>query len=493
MTVSKQEHDSTRKRLFSRLFFAFLLVAFLADVAYSFLQHYHFPFDGDMAGGIVPAEDVRPILDSPLGLKIFREHTTYPNPNRFVCHWCFYHYFNNVPLLLQNFTNPLNSAYLSCAVAKTIIQVTLIFMLAFFITGAFKFNLRFLLAAILVTPLFQTNGYRNYMAIIDPATTYVFFYALPLILILLYFAPLFLKYYYGIEIKGFKYLKYLWIPLALVSSLSGPLNPGVSLVVGLLIFARHFYQNMRKGDSQEKLTRLKRAIEKIPADYYFYLMPICIFSLYSLFLGRYNSVSLSNEMPLHVLYSKLPAGIYYAFTQKLGFPLLFCILTINAFIIRYKVWTPEGKQILNIFKWIGFFALLYILLLPLGGYRSYRPNILRYDTLIPITLTLMFIYGKTTLFILNNFTRKQMVWYLPMVMIVLFVFTNSDKPEFEKNRKERTAILQIAASTEPIVKVDDTCSILSWNIIENPQESELKTRLLKIWGIIKDDKLFYQR
>jgi hypothetical protein len=45
-----------------------LLVLTLSDVGYSFLQHYNTPFDGDMAGGIVPAEDVKPVLESPLGL-----------------------------------------------------------------------------------------------------------------------------------------------------------------------------------------------------------------------------------------------------------------------------------------------------------------------------------------------------------------------------------------------------------------------------------------
>jgi hypothetical protein len=58
-------------------------------------------------------------------------------------------------------------------------------LIAFFISGSIL-KLDFLFAAILITPLFQTNGYRSYMGIIDPATTYTFFYALPTILILIY-------------------------------------------------------------------------------------------------------------------------------------------------------------------------------------------------------------------------------------------------------------------------------------------------------------------
>ena len=469
-----------------------LISLLLCDIGYTFLQNYYTPFDGDMAGGIVPAPDVKPVLEHPFGLKIFTGHTTYPNPNKFFCHWSFYEYFNHVPLFLQNFTNPIDSAYLSCALAKTGIQLAIIFLLSLFISGRI-FSFGFLVAAVLITPLFQTNGYRSYMGIIDPSTTYTFFYALPAVLILIYFAPLFLKHFYNTGLKGIKYLKYLWIPLALVSGLSGPLNPGISLVISLLIFIFLFSQNGGKLPFTNRFTRFKSAIQNIPGEYFFFLIPICLFSLYSLFLGRYNSVDLSNRLPLSVLYSRLPAGIFYSFTQKPGFPVLFLILAINAIIIRYKLMTSEGEKILDTFKWIGLFALIYILLLPLGGYRSYRPYVLRYDTIIPITLSVMFIFGKTTLFILKNSSGKQKHWYLPLIIVVLLIFTISDEPEFGKNTCEKNAILQIAGSKEPIVKIDDHCTVMSWTIIENPQESELNASLLKIWRIIDDDKLYYQR
>lgn len=469
-----------------------LITLLFADIGYSFLQNYYTPFDGDIANGIVPADDVKPILDSPLGLNVFKDHIKYPNPNRFFCQWSFYKFFNSFPLFLQNFTTPIDSAYLSCAFAKTIIQVIIILMIAFFISGSIL-KLDFLFAAILITPLFQTNGYHSYMGIIDPATTYTFFYALPTILILIYFAPLFMKHFYGLELKRMKYIKYLWIPLALISSLSGSLNPGISLVVSLLIFIYYISQNLGKSDSKNGFSRLKLIIQNIPKDYYFYLIPISVFSLYSLFLGRFNSIDLSEKMPLSVLYSRLPEGIYYLVTQKLGFPILFFILTINTLIIHYKFRTPEGKKILNIFKWIGLFVLIYILLLPLGGYRNYRPYVLRYDTIIPITLSLMFIFAKTTIFIMRNFSNRHKYWYILLPILIIFVYTISDKPEFNKNNCERNAILQIANSKEKIVKIDNNCTVLSWTIIENPQESHLKTKLLKIWRIIDDDKLYYQK
>lgn len=410
-----------------------LLVLLLADIGYSFLQHYNTPFDGDMAGGIVPAEDVKPILDSPLGFNIFKEHTTYPNPNRFFSHWSFYKYFNSAPILLQKFTNPINSAYLSCALAKTFIQVVIIFMLALGVSGNTKFKLEFLLSAVLITPFFQTNGYRSYMGIIDPSTTYTFFYALPTAILLLYFAPFFLKKYYGIEMKGFKYLKILWIPLALISSLSGPLNPGIALVISLLIVFQFFYRNFKSSQNLNFFSKFKNGFLEMPKDYYFFLLPICIFSIYSLFLGRYNSIDLSHKISLATLYSRLPEGIYYSVSQKIGFPILLIILFVNSLIIHKKFHTEEGRKIIKTLKWIGWFSFIYILLLPLGGYREYRPYVLRYDTIIPITLCLIFIFSKTTLFLIKSLSKKDKIWYLPAVILVLFIFTNADKPNFDKN------------------------------------------------------------
>ncbi|MBN2681866.1 MAG: hypothetical protein JXR58_05120 [Bacteroidales bacterium] len=476
-----------RRRIFVFLFTALLL----ADIGFSFLQHYYTPFDGDMAGGIVPAQDVKPILDSPLGIKIFTDNTTYPNPNKYFCHWSFYQYFNNVPLFLQKFYSPINSAYLSCAIAKTLIQFIIILLLSLLISGN-RLKYDFLLAAVLITPLFQINGYRSYMGIIDPSTTYTFFYALPTILILLYFLPLFLKYYYGLDLNRLKYFKYLWIPLALISSLSGPLNPGISLVVCFLLFINVIYRNLKKSNDGNVYSRLKLAIIKIPKDYFFYLMPLCAFSIYSLFLVSFNSVDLSNKMPLSVLYSRLPEGLFNLFTQKLGFPILFVIIITNTLIINYKLRGDDGKKILNIFKWIGFFAIMYILLLPLGGYRDYRPLVLRYDTIIPITLSLMFIFGKTTMFILKNISRKQKYWYIPLVILVLLIFTNADEPKFDENLCERNAINQIVNSKDSIVKIDNNCTVLSWTIITNPKDSELNIKLLKKWNIISETQLYYQ-
>ena len=57
------------------------------------MQHYSMPLDGDMAGGIVPAEDVKLILNDPFGISVITDNAVYPNPNRYFAHWTFFTYF----------------------------------------------------------------------------------------------------------------------------------------------------------------------------------------------------------------------------------------------------------------------------------------------------------------------------------------------------------------------------------------------------------------
>ena len=480
--------------MIKRLIYIILLILLIADLSYSFMQHLGQPLDGDMAWNLIPANDVKPILESPFGLKAIRENITYANPNRFFCHWIYREYLLNMPILIQKFVEPIDSVYLACAISKIIIQILLIMLLSTAITGSINMlKLEFMIAAVLVTPFFQTNGYRSYMGIIDPSTTYTFFYALPCAILLLYLIPFIKQFYHEKEIKVQLVLKILWLPLAFVVCLSGPLNPGSILIFSLLVFVPRLIKNFIQSNQKGFIKRVSNTIKMIPKNYWFFLVPVSLLSLYSLYLGRYNSIAISNQIPLAKMYLKIPEGIYYQFTQKLGFPILFIILTINTIIISKKYKDDEGKKILNLFKWVGIFSLCYILLLPLGGYRTYRPYIMRYDTIMPITLSLIFIFGISTLFLIKNMSGKQKMWYIPIIIGVLFIFTNSDEPKFNKNECERNALKEIADSKKNIVALKQDCSVVAWDKYDSPEKSELNAQLLTIWRITDEKKYYYNK
>ena len=165
-----------------------LLLLFLIDVGYSFIQHFYVSLDGDIAAIVMPSKEYQQVLKDPFAWKVITKDSIYAAPNRFFAHWSMSAYFKNVPLLLQNFVSPVNSIYASSALAKTGIQVFMIFILSVYISEKKSlFSKEFLVAAVLITPLFQTFGYNGLMGIIDKSITYTFFYALPLALLLVFF------------------------------------------------------------------------------------------------------------------------------------------------------------------------------------------------------------------------------------------------------------------------------------------------------------------
>jgi hypothetical protein len=477
-----------------RIAYLILLLLLLADIHYSFKQYYTQVLDGDIAACLVPANDIQPILDDPLGIHAILNNETYANTNRFFCQWTLKEYLTATPLFLQKFVDPIESVYLSSAIAKTLIQVVLIILLAMAITGTKNvFKLEFIFAAVLITPFFQTNGYRDYIGIVDCSITYVFFYAIPCAFLFLYFLPILQQFYHERKSKYQLLIKILWIPLAFGVCLGGPLNPGVVLVFSLLIGFYYLKNGIANSTSKNIINKIMDAIRMVPKDYWFYLSPVCLLSLYSLFLGSYNSLTIESQIPLSEMYLRIPQGIFNILTQKLAFPILLGMLILNSLLISYKFSSPEGKKIVTIFKWIGVFALCYILLLPLGGYREYRHYIVRYDTIMPITLALLFVYGISTLYLIKNMGPGLRFVYLPIVVAVWLVFTLADKPWYNINGCERAALEEIAASKESVVELNHDCTIVAWGKFKVPEESELNARLFVIWGITKEKKLYYQK
>ncbi len=255
----------------------FSLVLFLvADFTFAFLQFYNMPLDGDMTGGIIPASDVKSVLNSPLGFDVFIKHKNYPNPNRYFSHASFKLYFSTVPFFIQRFTDPITSLYLSCAIVKLFLLMGLIFVFSCFI-NRFNgiFNLYFLKIMVFITPLFQLNYYKMDIAIIDKSTLYCFFYAIPFLFFLLYLMPfvksLFLQNKESIPF----FIKIFWIPFALAISLSSPLNPGISLVFSLIIFGVIFFKNFKSNLDTNFFHKLYFSFKSIPNYYWFYLVPLC--------------------------------------------------------------------------------------------------------------------------------------------------------------------------------------------------------------------------
>ncbi|MDL2297074.1 hypothetical protein LJC68_02780 [Bacteroidales bacterium OttesenSCG-928-B11] len=472
-----------------KYFYYFLFVLLLADLTYSFLQYYNTPLDGDMAGGIVPAKDVEQILKDPFGISVITENAVYPNPNRYFAHWTFYTYFNNVPLWLQHFVSPIDSVYLACAIAKTLIQILILTLLAFYIIGQRKIcNSDFLIAAVLIIPLFQANGYRSYMGIIDPSTTYTFFYALPCAALLLFYLPFFYDSVYKTALMEKWIVRVLVFALAVYVVFDGALNPGVILIITLLFGIKNYLKTDKNLTFSKRVVQLFRII---PKTYLFFFGFVSLLSLYALYIGVNNSIFSGETVSIIERYSRIPKGIIAIITQKIGYPILLIMVCLNLFLL-YKNRSAEHEKTLHLFGWIGLFSLCYILLLPLGGYKDYRPNILRYDTIMPITIGLIFIYAKSSWQLLKYFRGKNKYVYLVLIVGFTFIFSNADRPGFRENECEKLALKKIAESNDKVVLLESSCTVLSWDKITDPASSTLNGQLLKKWKITNDCKQYYQ-
>lgn len=461
-------------------FISFLIIVFLLfDLSFSFIQYYNTPLYGDMASHILPDKIVQQVFDDPFGFQILVHGEKHANPNRYFSHLFLAEYFQHVPFWLQKITNPINSVYLASAIIKIIVQIVYIWLIAAYISGKSNWlNKNFLISATLIAPLFQVYGFWSRMGIVDQSVAYTFFYAIPFILLMLFLFPVFEFLSRGRKIHPFQWI--LFLPLSIILPFSGPLIPPVILLISILIFGNYWLQSENK--------RLMNVVKSVPRQLFIYLIPICIWSLYSLFLGFYNS---NNDVSILLWerYKRIPEGLYSQLFHSAGFPLMLLIITINMLIIKKKNYHEKDK-LTRILSWIGVFAFLYILFLPFGGYRPYRPLIIRYDTFMPVNIALFCFFGASTSLIINKAEGRIRNLYLSGIIIYLILLTAVDFKGFGRNKCEREAFEKMAISDEKIVLIPKGCFVLDWVNEFDYKKTENKAELIHFWNITPETKLF---
>lgn len=476
-----------------------LLLFILADTTYSFVQHLNVALDGDMAFIIVPAEWYRPVLSDPLGLGVLLRNEVYAAPNRFFAHWFMSAYFKAVPLALQAFLPPIESVYMACALLKIAVQLFLMAMLASYIrpagperSGGWR---AWLLAAVLVVPLFHASGYNMQMGIIDKSVGYTVFYALPLGLLLVFLLPFYRAAFSGQPLRLNMLQHVALVLLAVVLALGGPLVPAVVLLLcpGVLLYQG--WQHWQRAAAGPVALRLRAVVAGIPRPQLFHFAIISLLCLYSLYIGLNNLENLTGEsISVAERYGRLPQGLYSQLTVKVGIPLLLVLVGINTVLLRRQPSSPATVRLLRIVRALGLFAVVYLLLLPLGGYRPYRPHIIRRDTFLPVLLGLVYVYGLTTYYLLGTLRGKPWQRFAFGLAAFLLYMTLADKPIRGENACEKAALQQLANSWEKTVRLEGTdCTVMGWNKITNPTDSEQNAELIHYWGITHEKRLYYQQ
>jgi hypothetical protein len=468
-----------------RIIIPFLIFLLLGDFTFSFIQYYNTPLYGDIENCVLPDGHVQKILDDPMGFKVILTGEKHLNPNRFFSHIMLLEYFQTMPFWLHKFADPITSLYLSNAILKLVVQLLFVYLLAFFISGKkYILDKEFLFCAVIIDPLFQVYGYYSRMGINDKAISYTFFYAIPLVLLMLFYIPVFRKVYLRHEF-GFAIWLFL-LCLTVILPLSGPLVAGTVLIISLLMLIDYLI----KIKSFRYFT-FRGMFVFFPPMVFVLLVLINLWSLYSLYLGSFNFNYEADTIPVLERYSRLPEGMISQLFHSFGLLLLLTLIGLNSFLIKMKYSDSGGKSILKSLKWIGVFVLLYLLLLPLGGYRPYRPLTIRYDTIMPVTIALIYLFGASTWFLIRRLTGTKQRNYITLIVVCLLIYTAADMGGLNKNEKERQALKIMANSPDSIVKLPPGYQVLSWEDIHDYKKSSQKAEFLYRWGITDRRILFY--
>jgi amino acid transporter len=191
----------------------------------------------------------------------------------------------------------------------------------------------------------------------------------------------------------------------------------------------------------------------------------------------------------------LPKGMLKNFTT-ISYSIFLFLLLSNYFIVFFKYKKDEqAKKIFGLYRFFIVFTIIYIALLPLGGYRPYRPLILRYDTVLPVTVLSIITICYTSIFILKQLKTEKWKYYLktvyPSVFFLILLFFVIRNKSYIFNECEKQSLYIISQSEEDVVVLENNCTVVGWNPIYNPQESKNYGELLFLWKITDKPKLYY--
>ena len=467
---------------------AIFLVA--GDLAYSFYQHSQYPMEGDMEESVLPRDYLIPLYQDPFGVKMLANGEPHAAPNRFFSHYLLYKTYRTVPFALQKAVEPLTSIYVTNAICKTLMQIALLLLLSALACGGFRFKEpRFYLAMLLFTPLFQTCGATRSFGLIDPSLTYAFFYALPLIFLICCLLPFVYEEFFDRKLFPNAVLRTVWYLLFLtLTCFSGAINTAIALVAILTLLIR-FTVNFFSDKSLDNKS-LGTFLKAVPKHYWLYLLPVGLLSLYSLWLGTFNTMWDSVSLTLAERYRLLPKGFLSMFKNG-PFDIFFALTVFNFAVIRLK-FPQKGRAAVQLFLWINVFALIYMLLLPFGGYRPYRPYLIRYDVMIAVSFLYIFYLVYSTLFLLEHIAEERVkIPYLIGCLVFMVLFTLIDRLPKWDNDQEIAAIRKIQESPEVPVVLTEPATVVSWVPAYSVEESRNASEVLYIWHITDTVKPFY--
>ncbi|MGN6647258.1 MAG: hypothetical protein ACTHJT_12095, partial [Cytophaga sp.] len=154
--------------------------------------------------------------------------------------------------------------------------------------------------------------------------------------------------------------------------------------------------------------------------------------------------------------------------------------------------TPDD---FNIAVLRAIFSVVYILLLPMGGYRDYRPFILRRDTILPVLVLMYFCWGASSVLLIKLFKGLVKRIYICFLIGISFFYMKKDTVPTYTNTCEKEYLQELAIKSkgpEKCIKLKRDCTVINWGFTDSCEQSELLGSMLYYWHITSRNIEFCQ-
>lgn len=474
-------------------FFTIASILLAAGMITSFIQYYQNSIDGDIVPIVLPMSSYSEIFHDPFGLKAVFHGDQYSGAGRWMIHVTLYTLFHQCYFFVTHFTSDnINALFLTSALFQWLCDWLMVSVIAMYALLAQKITLKkFLFACVLVVPFFQFNHWYPNMGIIDHSVTYTAFYAFPISLLMFFFYPFFRAILFNRSLQfspvAFGSLSVLGFLLAF----SGPLIPALGIMIGGVLLCI-FYLNVVKRNKDLSIKSIIANIRKIPFAVRSLIIPFIILCAYDFYVGRFN---IENNVSVSIAqrYQLMFKGASDYFFQY-GLPYCYGLILLNFIFFRVYQASYLGTRGFRILSAFAITILAYLLLLPLGGYRPYRPNILRYDVTMPLTIFFIVTIVSGISILLNSLRGKQKLLYSFITITTLAVLWYQNFP-ISNDRKEQEIMLRMLASShsDSTVVLPYSSNFFHWGKIDNPEGSYNIKFMLQDWKITDRAVTFYQK
>jgi hypothetical protein len=464
--------------LHNRILSFILGIFILFNIAQTALQSYNLSIDGDLIKIGLPAFWYQPVLDDPIGIHTVLKQKDIGGAGRFMTHktiffWC----HDVIPFFQKIAKDKVKGIFLATACLDTFLLLFLMWMMLAIMKQFIADNYVLYFFVLAITSSFlQFNNYYGAIGLIDLSVSYVFYYALSLFGLAYYYLHFYKAYHQkAVHFSIAKHI--LLIALTIYLSFAGPLVQPVVFIVSLLIGCCFIF-----GGNVSFNLFIKNK------HFFFQLIWMLLICLWAFYVSTFNTEKVIGVSLVHRYY-QLAKGIYHLFADSIAYFIISIYLIFNAIMLRKYCSAVWHQSIRYIYVLCILFISIYTLLLPLGGYRSYRPYIIRHDTLLPISLVVLFLIIYS--FIAN--IQKSNAVYIKKIcfaccIVFVSVFTISDRNLVIKSSDNQIKVFKsMLVCNDTIFKMPHDANVGTWS----PEEFDdvnfcnLLASQFQIWGLLK--------